>query len=349
MNILLLSPYDAASHAYWRRGLLAHLDHAFTEVTLPARHFSWRFRGNSLTLSQDSRLDANYDLIIATSMTDLSALRGMQPRIAGVPTILYFHENQFDYPDDSRESHLLERRVTSIYSAVAADRLVFNSEYNRQTFTDGARSLLDKMPDHVPSGIVESLESKSSVIPVALDDDCFVREEKTGHFAVVWNHRWEHDKGLLELQALVVALLKSELDFELHLVGQQFRKTPPIMDETVQVLREAGRLGHVGYIESREEYLSLLRRCHCVISTARHDFQGLAIQEAMASGCMPVVPDRLAYPEYVANEARYETIEDAVSLIRKASESYAQPDISGLPSWTESADAWNQLIGSTID
>jgi glycosyltransferase involved in cell wall biosynthesis len=349
MNVLMLSPYDAASHAYWRRGLVTHLDHAFTEVTLPARHFSWRFRGNSLTLSQDSRLDTDYDLIIATSMTDLSALRGMQPCIARTPAILYFHENQFDYPDDGNETHLLERRMTSIYAAVAAERLVFNSAYNRRSFLDGAADLLNKMPDHVPAGIVETLEAKSAIIPVALDGDCFEPGDKAGRFSIVWNHRWEHDKGLLELQQLVVSLLKSDLDFEFHLVGQQFRRTPPIMDETAQVLRESGRLGQVGFIESRDDYIALLRQCHCVISTARHDFQGLAVQEAMAAGCMPVVPDRLAYPEYVEDDGRYETIEHAVDLVWQASESYAAPDIGRLPSWTDSAPSWNQLIGSTID
>ena len=85
MKILLLSPYDAISHRYWYAGLVARLDqHDFTVVTLPARYFSWRFRGNSLSLAFDSRLDGDWELLVATSMTDLSALVGMRPALAGI-------------------------------------------------------------------------------------------------------------------------------------------------------------------------------------------------------------------------------------------------------------------------
>ena len=42
-----------------------------------------------------------------------------------------------------------------------------------------------------------------------------------------------------------------------------------------------------------------------MVSTALHDFQGLAMLEAMASGCVPLAPDRLAYREYVPEPCRY--------------------------------------------
>ena len=41
-------------------------------------------------------------------------------------TLLYFHENQFAYPDQS-SAGLVERQLTSIYSAMAADSIAFNS------------------------------------------------------------------------------------------------------------------------------------------------------------------------------------------------------------------------------
>jgi hypothetical protein len=134
MRILLLSPYDAMSHQYWWQGLRDNLtDHEFCVVTLTPRFFSWRFRGNSLSFAFDERVREAYDLVIATSMTDLSSLRGMCPSLCAIPTIIYFHENQFAYPDntslaDNRSASLerlverqVERQITSIYTAISAD------------------------------------------------------------------------------------------------------------------------------------------------------------------------------------------------------------------------------------
>ena len=73
-KILLLSPYDAMSHRFWRQGLTQFLTAEIANVeilnvTLPARYFSWRHRGNSLSLAFDKRLNNQFDLVIATSMT----------------------------------------------------------------------------------------------------------------------------------------------------------------------------------------------------------------------------------------------------------------------------------------
>ena len=102
MKILLLSAYDAASHRYWRKGLVtAFPDWSWTTLCLPPRHFSWRVRGNPLSWLEQSetQLAMAHDLVIATSMVDLATLRGLSAAIATVPALLYFHENQFCYPD----------------------------------------------------------------------------------------------------------------------------------------------------------------------------------------------------------------------------------------------------------
>jgi glycosyltransferase involved in cell wall biosynthesis len=35
----------------------------------------------------------------------------------------------------------------------------------------------------------------------------------------------------------------------------------------------------------------------CIVSTAHHEFFGLAVVEAAAAGCLPLLPPRRAYPE----------------------------------------------------
>ncbi len=348
---LLLSPYDAVSHRYWRQRLLDVMvaeSLETTVVTLPARYFSWRFRGNSLTLSQDERLSRKYDLIIATSMTDFATLRGLQPAIGSVPSILYFHENQFAYPDNQPERQV-ERQITSIYSALAADRLVFNTRFNQQTFLAGVSRLLAKLPDGVPPGVDEMLAAKSSVISVPIDIMPERQPSEIGRsqpLSIVWNHRWEHDKGLVELKKIVAGLVAQNQPFKFHLIGQQFRIEPQEIAEIKALLGD--RLGYLGFVQERQEYLELLARSHVVLSTARHEFQGIAVLEAMAAGARPVVPDDLAYRELIPAASRYASVEEAVQLILSASDGPAPP----LPDQVNAgvvASQWQTLIRERLE
>jgi|TARA_B100000315_G_scaffold143506_1_gene132520 glycosyltransferase involved in cell wall biosynthesis len=313
MKVLLLSPYDAASHKRWRLGLQQHLtEFDFTMLSLPPRYFDWRMRGNSLTwaMADDPRLRCEYDLLIATSMTDLSALKGMCPQLSKIPSIAYFHENQFAYPSRAIQQNLLHDRILNLYTALAADRVVFNSNYNRKTFLTGVTNLLADMPDQVPEGITDKLAAASRVIPVPLEKGSFHAGAKADRFTLAWNHRWEYDKGPERLLLLVRRLQSIGIDFNMHLLGQQFRRCPPEMEEVIECLKAAGCLGQCGYVSDAERYRNLLAESHVVLSTALHEFQGLSVLEAVACGCLPVVPDRLVYQEIIPAAFRYNSCED---------------------------------------
>ena len=108
MKVLLLSAYAAHSHVHWQRCLLNMFpDWEWRVLSLPPRHFSWRVRGNALYWSLEEResLERDYDLLIATSMVDLATLRGLVPALTALPSLLYFHENQFDYPQQEQQGH----------------------------------------------------------------------------------------------------------------------------------------------------------------------------------------------------------------------------------------------------
>jgi glycosyltransferase involved in cell wall biosynthesis len=120
---------------------------------------------------------------------------------------------------------------------------------------------------------------------------------------LVWSARFEHDKGGDRLYLLLRELRQRNLDFELAVTGQQFRDTPDIF---AQIRRDFDtHLVHFGYLESGEDYRALLRGADILVSTALHEFQGLAVLEAVACGCLPVVPDRLVYPEIYPAPFRY--------------------------------------------
>jgi len=308
MRILLLSPYDTRSHRRWREGLVATFpEHDWTVLTLPPRHFSWRVRGNSLSwaLGERGRLQRPFDLVVATSMTDLSALRGMVMPLAAVPALLYFHENQFAYPE-RRVQQRIEPAVVSLYAALAADRVVFNSDYNRQTFLEGVSSLLRRMPDHVPAGVTQVLADRSTVLPVPLEAAWFERVSSPAAdapFTLVWNHRWEYDKAPERLFGALVKLQEAGVDFRVHVLGHRFREQPATFAASRAALEP--HIGEWGTVADDADYRRVLCESHVVLSTALHEFQGLAVQEAVACGCIPLVPDRLAYPEYFPQWCRY--------------------------------------------
>lgn len=317
----MLSAYAAQSHVYWQEGLLAMFPRwHWSVLSLPPRYFSWRVRGNPLywALEERETLEAGYDLVIATSMVDLATLRGLVPGLAVVPTIVYFHENQFEYPALERKSdaavrlqqsnNLLEAQMVSLYSALAADRVVFNSRYNLTSFHNGCQALLKRLPDKVPAGIVSLLRDKSSVIPVPLKnaasvvdgvsiwaDHCASHPQRA--LRLVWVGRFEYDKGGDRLLQILQQLELAGLDYELAVIGQQFRHSPQAF--TCIEAEFAHRLVHFGYIESHLDYLAALAGADIVLSTAVHEFQGLAILEAITAGCIPVVPNRLVYPEII--------------------------------------------------
>ncbi|KAA3645919.1 MAG: glycosyltransferase family 1 protein, partial [Proteobacteria bacterium] len=53
----------------------------------------------------------------------------------------------------------------------------------------------------------------------------------------------------------------------------------------------------LGYVDKRQEYIKILQQADGVLSTADHDFQGIAMLEAVACGCQPLAPNRLVYPD----------------------------------------------------
>jgi glycosyltransferase involved in cell wall biosynthesis len=324
VKILSLSAYDAQSHRYWRQNLEAMFPQwQWNSLSLPPRHFSWRVRGNPVywALEQREVLEGEFDVLLATSMVDLATLRGLVPALATVPTLLYFHENQFDYPSHGQKHGLLEAQMVSLYAALAADRVLFNSIFNRDSFLAGCEKLLKKLPDYVPAGVLAALRDKSGVlpVPVQLAQAGVVKPYWPGQqgeypnrpLRLVWLGRFEYDKGAEGLCEILRLLESIGLNFELALVGQQFRDIPTVF-ETIRTEFDH-RLVQYGYVEAREDYQALLRGADMALSTALHEFQGLAVLEAVAARCIPVVPGRQAYPEIYPAEYCYRSCPEAPS------------------------------------
>ncbi len=57
--------------------------------------------------------------------------------------------------------------------------------------------------------------------------------------------------------------------------------------------------------QTKEEYYKALASCHFAVSFAAQETWGIAMQEAVLAGCIPIVPNRLAYTELYPVTFRY--------------------------------------------
>ena len=311
--MLLLEPFYDGSHRAFVEVLTETVPAEWTVWTMPGRHWKWRMRGSAVHFAERFEAEGapSFDLVLATSYVSLAELFGLAPALARVPSLLYFHENQLTYPVRQKRTWDHHFGMSQLVSGRAATKLLFNSEANRRSFFDAGAEFLRRMPDAVPEGWVEDLELKSEVLPVPMRLPALGVEQlqaepsraraKDGPL-LLWNHRWEFDKGPEELAGAVFDLMDAGLSFRLALCGQRYPKIPP----ELTALRE--RLGERLVVDEflpRPEYEALLLRTDLALSTARQEFFGLSMLEATHSGARPLVPDALVYPELYPDELRY--------------------------------------------
>lgn len=71
---------------------------------------------------------------------------------------------------------------------------------------------------------------------------------------------------------------------------------------------------------TKEEYYNLLNKSKVVVSFALQENFGYGIQEAVKLGCVPVLPNRLVYPEIYPNQNLYNTFEESIKKVKDAIE-----------------------------
>jgi glycosyltransferase involved in cell wall biosynthesis len=297
MRVLIVEPYFGRSHRHLVEGLVARAPFETHLLPLPPRKWKWRMRGGAVVLAGQARRVPPCDVVLASDFLDLPAFLALGPRwLRGALTVVYFHENQLTYPvraEDERDVHFA---LTNVTTALAADRVAFNSRFHLAEFTDAIDPLLRKFPDFRPEGVASAVREKARVLPVPLD----LREfppaaRKDGPLSILWSSRWEFDKAPETFFGALEALQSSGMDFRLAVLGERFRDCPAVFEEARRVL--SSRIEAWGFAESRRGYLETLSRCDVVVSTAIHEFFGIAVAEAVAAGCVPLLPGRLAYPE----------------------------------------------------
>ncbi len=336
-QILFIEPYDGGSHRAFREGWIERSRHQFKSFTLPARFWKWRMRGAAVWFADllNEQTAEPVDLIFATGFLNVADLRGMlKPPLDRVPILLYMHENQMTYPLSPDEEFDFHFGFTNIISCLAADRVVFNSEFHRQLFLDNLSTYLGKMPEGVPRRVPARLAANSEVLGVGLEREPLAAD----HFPqyrggacdpdigpawprgrrplVIWNHRWEFDKRPGMFSRAVLRLMQAGLDFDVALLGESKSH-----EEVFQPLADqlGDRCVAFGYLPSRQQYDQLLERADIVVSCANQEYFGISVAEAVQAGCYPVLPREQVYPTMYGTSCKgrhfYDTEDELVELL----------------------------------
>lgn len=302
LRIVVCEPYFTGSHRRWAEGIARHSRHDVRLLTHGGSFWKWRMQGAALTLAQELRRLASSwsrpDVLLASEMLHLPALLGFaRSELNGVPVALYLHENQLTYPlpDNASPDHTYA--MVNWLSLAAADTVVFNSEFHRREVFDQLPKFLDRFPDHRHTDLLPRVEAASSVLPVGIEVERFdlPRPERRPP-VVLWNHRWEYDKDPSAFFAALDAVSEAGVDFSVIVAGESYQRTPASFSEARQ--RLGARIIHFG-TAAEADYPALLASADIVVSTARHEFFGVSVLEAMAAGALPILPARLSYPELV--------------------------------------------------
>ena len=309
-KILFLESFYSGSHKAFADGLKHNSRHKIDILTMPARFWKWRMKGAAMYFAEQINNIEKYNLIFATDLINISDLKAFLGSKCP-PIILYFHENQLAYPLNKNEKLDYHYGLTDFTNVITSDCVVFNSETHRSTFLKELPIFLNHLPDFVPLWPIDKITSKSIVIYPGIEDAVLSKEDqlentKNSIPIIIWNHRWEFDKNPTTFFNVLFKLKEENIPFKLALLGEKYKKQPPVFKEAAARLKE--NIIHTGYIESYSDYLNMLKKGDIVISTANQENYGIAVIEAILAGCMPLLPNRLSYPELIPAEFHSECL-----------------------------------------
>jgi glycosyltransferase involved in cell wall biosynthesis len=300
---LFLESFYGGSHQAFADGLVKHSQHPIELQTLPAERWRHRRRTAGLAFARRIANPQQYRGVLVTDLIDIRDLRAVWKERCP-PLLLYMHESQMTYPSPKGETRDIDSALLDIKNALFADRIAFNSHFHRDRFLSEAEPVLEELPHVDSAASLEHLREHSTVLYPGVE---VPGEPATGASAdlptaaqrrspvILWNHRWEYDKrpglffrALRELAGRGVA-------FRLMVLGENPQRRPKPFLRAKEELGD--RMLVFGFEPDRERYLAHLREADIVVSTAIQENFGIAVVEAMASGCLPLLPERLSYPE----------------------------------------------------
>ncbi len=301
MKLLFLESYFGGSHGEFAKGLVEHSRYDIDLITMPERNWRWRMRGAALYFIHKIKNLNKYDGLIVTDLMSLSDFKALAGNDCP-PVLAYFHEDQITYPGVPGEKNEFNFGIIDITTALSADKNLFNSKMHLESFLTGIEHFTGRVPDFQPGWIHENIAAKSDYLHpgVGFSEKIELCEkDETLPPLIIWNHRWGYDKNAKAFFTALDKAISNRLEFRLAILGDNFTVDQEQFSEAKK--RYGNRIVQFGYVSNRKNYIAWLKKGDIVISTALQENFGIAIVEAIRYGCLPLLPNRLSYPEILPN------------------------------------------------
>lgn len=302
-RVLFLEPWLGGSHRSLSDAWTSRSRHHVEVRGLAPRHWRWRQEASGWELARLVAGEAPPDVLVVSDFVDLPRLLGFLPAAwASVPTIAYFHENQLTYrPSDARAAVPEDAHAAfaNVLTAVRADHVVLNSSFHRDDLAAAGDRYLRTLPRPSPRAEFAAAMKSAHIVPPAPELEAIPLGPggpDGGALRVLFPHRLEEDKDPSAFARAVESASRCGAHIEVVLTGGEPERARGEALDALALLE--AHLVSAG-MRDRGEYLELIGTCDVVASTARHEFFGIAVAEAMAAGCAPLLPDRLNYPALV--------------------------------------------------
>nr|XP_042716823.1 glycosyltransferase-like domain-containing protein 1 isoform X6 [Chrysemys picta bellii] len=346
MSILLIEAFYGGSHKQLADLLQEEIEECVL-YTLPAKKWHWRARTAALYFMQTVPANANYRILFASSVLNLTELIALRPDFGKLKKVLYFHENQLTYPVQKCQERDFQYGYNQILSCLVADIVVFNSAFNMESFLTSIGKFLKLIPDHRPKDLEKIIRPKCQVLhfPIRFPDvSRFMPEHKLAHLEKITGFRGNEDTYLFrclpfqqKYRATGSLMKTSSSSPESGLCEAQSGLCTTQQERLQYPLTSLEKLNKSKASESTNQEVPCqedkqhvtFNPCNLLSGT---DYQQRPLHivwphrwiEAVYCGCYPLCPNALVYPEIFPAEYLYSTPEQ---LFKRLQNFCKRPDI----------------------
>jgi glycosyltransferase involved in cell wall biosynthesis len=165
---------------------------------------------------------------------------------------------------------------------------------------------------YITKNLPISIRNKIKILPFGVDSINFIsRENYKKKYDVIFPHRLNEDKGITQF----IDIIKKMSDVEFFIIVPQ-KKNFVSKNNFYIKLKKFSNVKFI-FSESPDKHLSTLSDAKIVLSCAKQENFGYSVIKSVLCGCIPVLPNKLCYPELFDKRFLYNNTNEAIDLIYK--------------------------------